>query len=334
MSSIPKIIRFEVKEKSVLSKQVSEVLGVSLARAKELIDLGAVYVARKGSSNEKEVRITSDDFIPILSSVRVHHTPMRYPQCYNQDWQNRLVFIDEDYVAVDKPWGIVTMPHVSNNKEVLHKCVASALSLDPLIPLNRIDEFTSGVIISARHRSAAIHFQKLLSTNKVHKSYRTLSQGVPPPLGELNHFINPAPAFGLPAPRLISNHMQENWKLCKLVVEQKRSLHLRHLNSNPFYECSVNLITGRTHQIRAQFAAIGSPLMFDTQYQAMSGVLVENFPSNDASTQEKLYELMKKCFKPITGIGLYCSEVAFDGKTVTGNGPWWENSYIPNVQQK
>jgi 23S rRNA-/tRNA-specific pseudouridylate synthase len=40
-----------------------------------------------------------------------------------------------------------------------------------------------------------------------------------------------------------------------------------------YYECEVELVTGRTHQIRLQFAAIGSPILGDSRYEPAAGML-------------------------------------------------------------
>jgi hypothetical protein len=40
-----------------------------------------------------------------------------------------------------------------------------------------------------------------------------------------------------------------------------------------YYECEVELVTGRTHQIRLQFSAVGSPIVGDTRYEPVAGLL-------------------------------------------------------------
>lgn len=42
-----------------------------------------------------------------------------------------------------------------------------------------------------------------------------------------------------------------------------------------FWDIEVELITGRTHQLRAQFAALGLPIVCDSLYQPLSGITVD-----------------------------------------------------------
>jgi len=333
------IHRFVVARTATLSESIAQQLpNITLERAQELVHLGSVYITDTLSGKDK--RVVNDFVIPAQSNVRVHHTPKRYPRCHSTEWSKRVLYMDDDFVVVDKPWGVVTMPHTSNFREVLHSSVSEALGIPPLIPLNRIDEFTSGVVVSARTKEAASYFQNLLRNNKVHKKYIALSHGTPK-VGKMVHYMRKTPAFRLAAPRLISdiNHNCEwdVWKNCELVVKSTQPFaalpgqHGITTGSDSggaaaalLCESSIRLITGRTHQIRAQFSAAGYPLLNDLQYAPMRSYLVPEIPPPGGEFPDELHERMQRGRGPLRlGLGLYCAEIEFGGRRVVGLGPWW-----------
>mmetsp|Transcript_41315 Transcript_41315/g.54298 ORF Transcript_41315/g.54298 Transcript_41315/m.54298 type:complete len:382 (+) Transcript_41315:140-1285(+) len=330
----PHFLRFQIFHTSRLSEAIVEnAQGISPKRAAELIDLGSVYIS--DDLNSKEKRTTLNVQLPPGSCVRVHHSPQRYPACTETDWKQRVLYIDQDYVVVDKPWGVVTMPHVSNCKEVLHKCVANNLGLDPLVPLNRIDEFASGIVVSARNKEAASNFQQMLQQKQVSKKYKTLSFGRSPKVGKIIHYMCREPFFRMPAPRPISDKRHDNkWKHCELVIEKTKEFSSGLSSVTNLFESEVDLITGRTHQIRAQFSAIGSPLIFDTHYIPMAEHLIHDYPLKGHDNINNLKSLMLECKKPVHGIGLYCSEIQFGNIKVSGRGPWWQKEKMNGSLQE
>lgn len=74
------------------------------------------------------------------------------------------------------------------------------------------------------------------------------------------------------------------WKLAELNVlscqklqveafqEISATIDMEEKTEDEIYECEVELITGRTHQIRLQFSASGSPVVGDTRYKSVAGL--------------------------------------------------------------
>jgi hypothetical protein len=103
-------------------------------------------------------------------------------------------------------------------------------------------------------------------------------------------------------PRLLSQQALPGWKLCELIIEDCRPTEQRVTRwwqqsmaaaaaaqpgegpglqqsqvpaaGGQLYECTILLLTGRTHQIRAQMAAIGAPLLGDSMYAPIAGLVV------------------------------------------------------------
>ncbi len=122
---------------------------------------------------------------------------------------------------------------------------------------NRIDRFTAGIVILAKTQEAARAMDAKLRTHEVQKYYLCIVHGrMKYPDGTLRHFLLKKP------------------EQKKVTVSRKNEpgsketiTHYRAVDENgglTLVECLLG--TGRTHQIRAQFAFIGHPLLGDNQY--------------------------------------------------------------------
>jgi hypothetical protein len=112
---------------------------------------------------------------------------------------------------------------------------------------------------------------------------------------------------------LSNNNSISDWQLAELTIDScievnKNELNMQEINeidkcNERYYECQVTLITGKTHQIRLQFAALNSPIVGDTRYDPIAGLL-----DND----NEVWKNGNKLFgiDPIK-IGLQCFELIF-----------------------
>ena len=128
------------------------------------------------------------------------------------------------------------------------------------------------------------------------------------------------------------------WKECLLSVTESRELRTG-IHNEAFFESRVQLITGRTHQIRAQFAAMGAPLLYDSLYEPLAGLTLDAFSGLDlppdtcttSGCRSALGTFERFCedrrsqgFEvPLGPIGLQAARVRFPGRDVYCRPPWW-----------
>ena len=120
---------------------------------------------------------------------------------------------------------------------------------------HRIDRFTGGIVIAAKNEAALKEMDARIRSRQVEKFYLCAVAGrMVPPQGELKNYL-----------------LKEGKRMRVLNREapgaQAARTRYRTLATDgdlSLLECQ--LLTGRTHQIRAQFAAAGHPLIGDTQY--------------------------------------------------------------------
>lgn len=248
--------------------------------------------------------------VPVDTPVyaRVHANPRRHRSLwpvrilYNDhahvNVHNEREILDEGgIVVVDKPAGIPTVPAIDNMRESLLIQAAEALqqtqggragdtARTDLRVTSRLDVGTSGAVILARTASAAMRVNTLVKEGLIDKRYRVLTAERPRE-GTLVHWsrrkadlgrgqlseslIEPwseAPPDGDNIDGGDSQDMGagSTWRRAELVVERVDAV-----DGVPAWESSVRLITGRTHQIRQQFAAEGWPVWADSKYANVGG---------------------------------------------------------------
>jgi 23S rRNA pseudouridine1911/1915/1917 synthase len=170
-----------------------------------------------------------------------------------------IVHIDEDLAVVDKPAGLVVHPAPSHRGPTLVSELEEILGggADPERPgiVHRLDKDTSGLLVVARNEDAHAALQAAVREREVERIYLALAGGR---LGSRTGTID-AP-IGRAARR--RHRMAVSGAASREARTHFTVLEL--LGEETYLE--ARLETGRTHQIRAHFAAIGHPLTGDSTY--------------------------------------------------------------------
>lgn len=238
---------FDVQQTNLLSEILYDEYSVTASNFKLLIDLGAIYV-----NNERQ---TKDGFVFQKSTLRVHLKPRRYNCDY--PWKSLIVFENDFCLVLNKPSGIPSHPTSDNALENSLTQTSLARKI-PLFVTHRLDTLTSGLIVYAKKQSFTKSFNIQLQERTIRKKYVALIESSNKLPSRLTHYMNPAPG----SPKKLSDIAIEGWAICELeILEQKE------MSSNLSW-VKINLLTGRTHQIRSQLSHLQAPILGDSLYGA------------------------------------------------------------------
>jgi 23S rRNA pseudouridine1911/1915/1917 synthase len=173
--------------------------------------------------------------------------------------QPRLVHVDPALAVIDKPPGLVVHAAPGHAGPILVDLLPDLLGGggDPVRPgiVHRLDRDTSGLMIVARTDEAHRRLAEMIQAREVRRAYLALVEGVPrsrsgtidAPLGR---------DYRAPERRAVGGRGARAARTRFEVIEV--------LAADALVE--ARLETGRTHQIRAHFAAIGHPVCGDPRY--------------------------------------------------------------------
>lgn len=182
-----------------------------------------------------------------------------------------IVYEDDDILVVNKPVGLLTHPDQKEYKKTL--ATAVQLYLKDLCTrtfkpasIQRLDKNTSGLVLFGKTYDALKHYNALMRDRKIGKYYLTVVSGQPKASGEIKGF-------------LLKNEIKNKIEISKDEKPGSKMVHTKYkvLKSNKTYSLlEVELLTGRSHQIRGSLAYIGHPIVGDLKYGDKSNSGLKN----------------------------------------------------------
>jgi 23S rRNA pseudouridine1911/1915/1917 synthase len=172
----------------------------------------------------------------------------------------RILYEDEDILAVDKPTNMPTHPSKGNNLPTLANAVMNYYDAEFVFrSVNRLDRDTSGVVIIAKNQFSAGALASSMKRGIWEKKYHAIVDGLP------------CPTEGtIDAP--IERVEEGNIKRCVRPDGKRAITKYKVITPSDHSLCEITLLTGRTHQIRVHMAHIGHPLSSDFLYGKPSDV--------------------------------------------------------------
>ena len=164
-----------------------------------------------------------------------------------------ILFSDRDIVLCVKPVGL--------DSEIQMPAALKETLGGEIFPVHRLDKNVGGVMVFARTQAAAASLSKAIQEGNLIKEYVALVHGTPPESGDWEDLL-----------------WKDSRKNKVFVVKRMRGgvkkarLEFTRLTSGEESLVRIRLHTGRSHQIRVQFASRGYPLVGDHKYGARDNV--------------------------------------------------------------
>ena len=233
---------------------VAKMMGISRAKATELIETGQARVI--GRDIHKSATLQAGDTVEI--DVREER---REPEPVSNEMT--IAYEDDDIVVVDKPVGVAAHASVGwTGPTVLGSLIQRGVHITSMGAagrqgiVSRLDVGTSGLMLVCKSDLAYKEMRRQFSEHEVKKTYHALVQGnikedkatIEAPIGRAK--VSDFRFTVTPAGKEAVTH----WDVMERFGEATLA--------------SINLETGRTHQIRVHFSSIGHPLVGDPMYGA------------------------------------------------------------------
>lgn len=246
---------------------VAALTGMSRSAAARLCAQGNVASGGKALSKKDSVRANH--------SVTVILPPIASCEAEPEDIPLDVIYEDSDIIVINKPSGMVVHPapgHYSGTlvSALLYRCGSELSGIGGVARpgiVHRIDRQTTGLIAAAKNDFAHERLSAQLADHSMSREYRALVVG---------HMKEMCGTVDAP----IARSTRDRKKMA--IAADGRSARTHYRVDEEFPQCSLltlNLETGRTHQIRVHMAYLGHPVLGDPVYGGDGAAFVKKHPS-------------------------------------------------------
>lgn len=175
------------------------------------------------------------------------------------DKESHVMYQDDNIIVAFKPYGLLSEADGTNPN--LPAVLKEETACDSIFTVHRLDRTTQGLMVYAKTQEAAKHLSKTIQDGKMEKTYLAVVEGVPEEArGKYTDLLyfdrRKNKSYVVKRERKGVKQARLQYEVLQTIEHEGERLSL----------LQIRLLTGRTHQIRVQFASRKMPLVGDRRY--------------------------------------------------------------------